>query len=122
MADIHILDGRGRDVRVVMHFDVPDQTNEVNNSYRAALIGSGRGGTTIMAEGVGIGQVTAEEKSKIEAGEVYEFVEAWDIESGGTTNAQLRAAIRKIYGLRETEIIDRLTRQLKYFGHTESRA
>ena len=121
MADMHVLVGGGNKWRVVMHFLVPDENNSVAVSYRAALVASGLGGTTSMAEGVGAGQITAAEKAQIEAGEVLEQVELLSVESGGTAPAQLRAAIRKLYASVQTRIIDQMKKQLRYFGHTESK-
>ena len=121
MADMHILAGGGDTFRVATHFAVPNQDNAVGVSYRTALVNSGQGGTTSMVEGAGAGQITTVEKAQIEAGEVLEQVELLSVESGGTAPAQLRAAIQKLYASVEDRVIDQMKKQLRYFGHTESK-
>ena len=122
MADIHILAGDGRKHwRVVFHLDVPDADNDVGVNYRTALANSGLGGTSVMAEGTGPGQITTAELALVAAGQVYECVESVRSDTRGQTEASQRAALKAAYAKAETDILARLQRQLKYFGYTESR-
>jgi len=126
MADIHVLD-RSTDgaCRVVFHFPVPDAMNAVGVSYRAALVASGIGGSTVLPEGTGPGQITTAEKSQIEAGEVYEdprTLRRGMLESGGTEPAQLKATLRQFYGQQKQEHLQQVAARLMWFGHTESEA
>jgi hypothetical protein len=122
VADIHVLTGSSDRWRAVFHIAVPNQGNSVSVNYRTALVNSGVGATTVMTEGSGPGQITTAEKAQIEAGEVYEDVVEFALESGGTSVPQQRTALRAIYATRKTNAIAELQHQLKYFGHTESEA
>ncbi len=125
MADIHILDGTGggNSWTVVAHLDVPDTNNAVGVNYRTALVNSGRGGTTVLPDGDGtLGTINSTEKTNITAGAVFEFTFTWEIERGGTTTAQLRSELRLEYSRRASLFTAQLQEDLKYFGHTESRA
>ncbi len=103
-----------------MHFPVPDTNNDVAVNYRTALVNSGIGGSTVMAEGVGPGQILAAEKTAIEAGEVYEHVAPFRIESSGKTPAQLQRTIRGFLAQAKIDVVAELKRKLRYYGHTES--
>ena len=50
MSDMHVLEGDGTKWRIVMHFAVPNANNLVNVNYRTALVNSGLGGTTVLAD------------------------------------------------------------------------
>ena len=120
MADMHITTGDGERWTIVMHFPVPDVNNDVAVNYRTALVNSGIGGTTVMAEGVDPGQIGTTEKTAIEAGEVFEHVGTFRVESGGTSNVQLRDSIREFYTRAKVDVIDDMKSRLRYYGHTES--
>lgn len=118
MADIHVLAGDGlRYWTLVFHFAVPDQTNNVNVSYRTALINSGIGGTSQMTEGTGPGQITTAELALIQAGELYEFSLPFLAESGATNNAELLTAIRAEYAKHEAPVLNHLKKKLRYYGY-----
>ncbi|MCP4248073.1 MAG: hypothetical protein GY778_13585 [bacterium] len=120
MADMHVLDGDGLRWRIAMHFAVPDANNAVAVNYRTALVNSGLGGSTVLTEGPGDGQITAVEKALVVAGEVYEHLASFLVESGGTATAELRASLRQFYSREKAAVIADLQRRLRYFGHTES--
>ena len=122
MSDMHVITGGDSgEWSIVMHFAVPDTNNAVMVNHRIALINSGLGGTTILPDGDGSdGTISAAEKTTIEAGELFEHIVSFPIESGGTTTPKLRTTIRNLYASEETSIINRLKRRLKYYGHTES--
>lgn len=120
MADMHVLDGDGQRWRVAMHFPVPDANNAVGVNYRTALVNSGLGGTTVMAEGTDPGEINATEKADVQSGAVFEYIASFLVESGGTSNAQLRDSLRQFYTTEKNGILTRLQDRLRYYGHTES--
>ncbi len=122
MADMHILDGDGSRWRVVMHFAVPSANNAVGVNYRTALVSSGLGGTTVMEEGTGDGQITAAEKGLIESGAVHEHSVQVSADGTGQTTGGRQALLRALYAAEEAATIARLQTQLRFFGHTESKA
>lgn len=122
MSDIHVLTGDGSQQRVVMHLPVPNTNNEVGVNYRTALVNSGLGGATTMTEGSGAGQINTVEKAKVEAGEVYEHSTTFELEGVGASTASQQAALRAAFTREKTAVVDKIQRQLKFFGHTESEA
>lgn len=120
MADIHVQTGDGTHWQIVMHLPVPNQNNAVAVNYRNALVNSGIGGSTVLTEGVGAGQITTAEKDQIAFGELYEHVEQFRAESGGTSGPELQAALRQFYVQEKAHVTAHLQRRLRYFGHTES--
>lgn len=77
MSQWHALDGipDGNAYRIIFHVPIPSANNRVGVNYRAALIGSGIGGTTVMAEGPNPGQITTAEKASLAAGSLMEIAE-----------------------------------------------
>lgn len=122
MADIHVLAGGGRDRwTLLFHFAVPDQNNNVDVSYRTALVNSNLGGVSSMAEGTGPGQIATAELALLQAGELYEFSLSFLAESGATNNAELLAVIRAEYTKHEIPVLSRLRKQLRYYGYTAAK-
>ena len=122
MADIHVLAGDGlHHWTLALHFAVPDQDNNVSVSYRVALVNSGIGGTSQMAEGTGAGQITPVELASLQAGELYEFNLSFLAESGATNNTELLAAIRAAYTAHEAPVLNRLQKRLRYYGYTAAK-
>ena len=72
MAKSHIFSKQGQGVQVVMHFPVPATANAVGVSWRTALVNSGLGGTSVLAEGLGAGQITSAELAQVRSGELLE--------------------------------------------------
>ena len=122
MYDMHVLTGNnGNRWTVVMHFAVPAGNNSVGMLWKDALIKSGMGGTTALPDGDGTGgTIGTTEKAAVEAGTVYEHSGSFLVESGGTSNAELRASLRSFYARERAKIIDDLQSKLKYFGYIES--
>ena len=120
MANWHALEGSddGNSFRIAFHIAIPAGNNRVSVSYRTALIASGIGGTTILVEGVGPGQIATAEKAQIAAGEVYEHIENV-VTNPGETAAALQARITAMHTALATSVRDRLQRRLTYFGHTQ---
>lgn len=69
MSDYHILSGSkdGNKFRIVVHFQVPDVTNEASVNYRTAIV-QYQGGAPIQSRIPEPG----EEQTKLDAGELYE--------------------------------------------------
>ncbi len=122
MADMHVLEssGDGLSWKIVMHFAVPDTNNAVSVNHRTALVNSGVGGTTVLVEGTGPGQILTAEKALIDTGEIFEHVAEFRVESGGTSTAQLRASIQGFYAAEKSRMLALLQSRLRYYGHTES--
>ena len=127
MSDMHVMTGNGRGWwTIIMHFPVSDADNSVGVNWRIALINSrasndpeAPSSLSSMVEGVGPGQITTAELAQVEAGELFEYPVSFLVESGGTSPSELRAALRDKYAKEESDTIDRLKLELKYFGHTE---
>jgi len=123
MSNIHVLTGRPNRWLIVLHIPVPDINNSVGVSYRTALVNSGRGGTSVLSvgeipEAPGPGEIAQSELDLIETGEVFEHVESFLLESGGTTNPQLLASLDAFYNLRDGQVLLREQDILRYFGFT----
>lgn len=117
----HVLTGRedGNSYSVVFHIPIPNTNNRVAVNYRTALVNSGIGGTTVLPEGNGAGQITSAEKAQVVAGELYEHVEQFDTNPGETAN-QIRDRIDARYTALVTAIQSRLAGRLAYFGFTRN--
>lgn len=121
MADIHVLAGDGLyRWAIVFHFAVPNINNSVSVNYRTALINSGLGGTSVMTEGSGAGQITTAELAQVVSGELYEHGEPFLAESGSTNNAEMLAAAQAMYASRETPVLATLQKRLRYYGYIGS--
>jgi hypothetical protein len=72
MAKTHILSKQGQSVQVVMHFPIPATMNAAGVLWRTALVNSGLGGTSVLAEGTGAGQITSAELLRVQSGELLE--------------------------------------------------
>ena len=120
MADMHVLDGDGSKWRVVMHFAVPNVNNAVGVNYRTALVKSGLGGTTQLADGTGPGQIMAAEKTLVESGAVLEHAMSVSVDGSGQTTGGRKALLRSLYTSTKNAVMANLQSRLKFYGHTES--
>lgn len=126
MSDMHVLDGRGDGTYpVAMHFPVPSGNNAVGVPWSTTVVESAGfeedGITPIVRKSV-LRTISQSEIDSIAAGTVFERVVVVRAESGGTTNAQLRASLREFYAGEKVTATALLETQLKYFGHTEDQA
>lgn len=124
MSDMHVIGGTqdGR-YRIVMHIDVPDETNAVAVNLRIALVRAGLATPTVLVDGDGNGgTIDATEKGLLANGSKVEHVESFLVESAGTTTGQIRAALRARYAQIDAQVVDELRRKLKYFGRNEARS
>ncbi len=127
MADMYVLTGNNsNEWTIVMHFTVPDVDNAVGINFRTALVNSGiglgeDGRRTILPTGDDTGgTISTAEEALLDSGERFEHVGSFRAESGGTSNAAIRASIREFYAAQNTSVQAKVASQLRYFGHTES--
>lgn len=112
MADYHILaaDRYGNSFQVVMHFPVPDQTNEAAVNYRLAIV-QWQGGAPIQSILTDIGA----EQTQLDAGELYE--RAYSFHSNpGETQPQKQARLDTMWDEKRIEIQASLVKVLSYWG------
>jgi hypothetical protein len=124
MAAIHVLSGAetGGSFQVVFHFPVPDTNNSVGVNYRAALVASGKGGSTRLTEGTGPGEITTAEKAQIESGAVYEHSRTIQQSGGDLSTPNLLAEVRSFYSRDKGDLTARIAVALQYFGYTAAEA
>ena len=120
MADIHVLTGTGTRWSIIIHMLIPDVVNAVGVGYRAALVNSGLGGTTRLTIGAGPGEISAVEQDQITQGALYEHETTFLVESGGTSESDLRQCLREVCSQERIIALAHLQRALRYYGHTES--
>ena len=113
MADITVLE---RDThnrwRVVMHFPVPPGSNAAGVPWRAALVLSGIGGSTILPNGDGTGgTISAADKALIESGALLEHVESLRLGGGDP-----QASARQLYNSRKADKTAQLQARLNQYG------
>lgn len=120
MSQWHARDGLpdGNAYNVIFHVPIPSGNNRVGVSYQAALIASGIGGTTVMAEGNGTGLITTAEKASIASGAVLEVVEVFNTNPGETANALVARVNARYTALADVAgaFLSNLKRRLDYWG------
>lgn len=129
MADSHVLEIVNGIAQVVMHFPVPTGNNAVGITLPAALVKS-KGlddkraaivPQSILPDGDGTGgTIDAVEKAAIADGTLSERLVRVEIEEGRDTEAKVQRALRKFYGREQTEFQAELSRELKWYGMTDS--
>lgn len=120
MASYHVLagDDAGNCFSVAHHIDIPGGgNNRAGVQWRAALIASGIGGTTVLADGDGSGgTISAAEKAAVQSGAVLEVVEQFDTHPGETA-LQLRARLDARHADLAARTLAALQAKLTYFGY-----
>lgn len=114
MSDYHILtgDSYANAYSVVMHFPVPDTTNEVGTSYRVALVESRGLGSFESA----VPWIDAGELTQLQAGELIEYV--WSFHSRpGETTGQKRDRIDTAWENVRQAVLAALQNSLSYWGY-----
>src|SRR5262245_64243657 len=106
----------GNTYEVIFHIPVPAGNNRAGVAYPVALIGSGRGGTTVMKEGTGQGEITAAEKAQIESGTIYEVTEPFATNPGEAMNVA-RNRIDARFNQLLIEVPAKLQNALAYWGY-----
>ena len=127
MADMYVLTGNNaNEWTIVMHFAVPNVNNAVGINFRTALVNSGigqgeNGRRTVLPTGDDTGgTISAAEEALLDSGERFEHVTSFRLESGGTSNALIRSALRDFYAAKNIHIQQDVGSRLRYFGRTES--
>ena len=93
MAQVHVLEYADGRFRCVIHTATPSGDNSANIPWSTVFLATGRSGRTVLVEGTGPGQITADEKAQIQAGAVLEFevpIEA----ANSITGAQLQTLLQ----------------------------
>ncbi len=121
MGDIHVLDGKGSEYAVAMHFTVPSGNNPEGVPWSTALLRSGRGGTTVLEDGDGTqGTIdTATEKLAIEAGTVFEKVVNVELDGSGQTTSGRLTVLQDRHAFTLGALTAELQSSLRYFGQVE---
>ncbi|MCK4826940.1 hypothetical protein KA005_65005 [bacterium] len=112
MSDYHILtaDKYGNSFQVVMHFPVPDQTNEASVNYRTAIV-QWQGGAPIQSILTDIGA----EQTLLDAGEIYE--QSYNFHSNpGENQATKQAQLDAMWDEKRIEVQAELVKILSYWG------
>ena len=118
MSDIHVLNRQGqRRWRLVFHYPVPNVNNAVGVNFRTAIVNAGLA-QTVLQEGTGPGEISTAELALINNGEIFEAVHSFEVESGGTSNADLIEAIEELYSKLQLQERQRIQGILRYFGFT----
>lgn len=117
MSNIHILQRHGEKIRVVFHFPTPPGTNSANGTWKAVLLAAGVAGTTVLTEGTGLGNISAQEKSSIQSGDVLELETTIQLDMKAN-NAQRVAAIDEMYSKIMADYLDDLQAAYKFYGVT----
>ena len=123
MANWHALTGKddANSFTIVYHLAVPNSNNAVAINYRTALVNSGLGGRTILPDGDGTGgTISAAEKTSIQSGALYEYVEPFATNPGQNL-ATLQAAVDARWTALSNAggaFLTALANRLKYFGAT----
>lgn len=115
MSKIHVLENNNGKYRVVLHFNVPAGSNSASKTWKDCALSSGDGIATILAEGVGVGQITTVEKTSVESGDVLEVVDNILLESGGASPASLEAMADGIINNKKALLLQKY----KYYGYTQ---
>jgi hypothetical protein len=117
MANWHARESNedGNTIIIVFHVPIPVETNQAGLGLRDALARSPLRSNTVMAEGTGQGLITAAEKAQLAAGELFEFVQRFDV-NPNLTATQTRDLIDARYTQLATAIPARLRKALAYFG------
>ena len=71
MAQVHVLEYADGRFRCVIHTATPSGDNSANIPWATVFLATGRSGRTVLVEGTGPGQITAEEKAQIQAGRCW---------------------------------------------------
>lgn len=113
MSDYHILaaDKYGNKYDVVMHFPVAEVNNEVDVSYRTAIV-EWQGGAPIQSVLINPGL----EQAQLDAGELYERVYPFN-SNPGETLVDKRNRLDVMYADNLSDIQAELQKVLGYWGY-----
>jgi hypothetical protein len=116
MANVHILERTGNGYRVAVHIPTPAGNNAAAVAWSAALLRSGRGGTTELPDGDGTGgTILAAEKLTITNGTVMELIET--IEPPPTlAGAALLTWLDQWYAAKVIEVQNGIQARLNQYG------
>lgn len=117
MAKIHVLSGDiNNSYTVAVHATTPAGNNSAGTPWADAIKNSGRA-TSILTVGTGPGQISQNEFNQITGGTVIEASFQWD-DNPMWTNAERQTDLDLRATQLTTELLERYSRELKYFGFT----
>lgn len=130
MSDIHILDKRKGEHRLVFHFAVAGGDNDVpagaggSVTWREAVAASQGGSPTSALPDGGSeaggggkkGTISSEELAQVASGAVLERSYRFPVDSGGTTDAERAASLRAFYAQKKTQATAEIAASLGYYG------
>src|SRR5689334_4255246 len=97
MANWHVRQRSGNGIEVAFHIAVPAGNNTGGISWANALVKSGLGGTTVLADGTGTdGGISASEKASLVAGNLLEVIATYQVQPGQSA-AQVSAALTALW-------------------------
>ena len=113
MANYHILsaDRHGNSFSVIMHFPVPDIANAIGRNYREVLIewlGGSQPSQVPFIDGA--------EQTQLNAGELLEHSIRFN-SNPGESLVQKQARIDALWESERTDMVERLSNELSYWGH-----
>ena len=118
MARVHVLTTSDRVSRVVCHSSVGNGNNKVGTSWVDCMVASRRN-VSQLEIGTLPGQITAAEHADIVAGVLFECSGLHDVDAGGSTGPQRKAALDAFADRLISESQEELRRRLDYWGHTQ---
>lgn len=119
MAKIHVLTGSGTNIyTVAVHATTPAGLNAAGILWSDAVKNSGRA-VSILTVGNGPGQIQTNEMNQITNGALIEGVMQWG-DDPAWTNAERTSDLDIRASQLVTELLDRYSRELKYFGFTRA--
>ena len=115
MSDYHVRqsDEANNAITVIAHIPIPDTTNEVNVSYRTALV-EWQGGAPIQSQLPGISQA---EQDALDAGSLYEIVRKVSTAGPEETLVEKQNRFDALYNAAVTNTQSRLQTILAYWGY-----
>ena len=115
MSKLHIGSNVNSDTwNVVIHNPTPVGNNNAGCSWQDVLVNSGVGGTTVLNEGSGAGQISTVEKAAVEAGTVIEMATQLTVQPPYALS-DWNVAVNEAWTKHATE----LKRQLNWYGRVE---
>lgn len=130
MSDIHVLEKRGGEHRLVFHFAVAAGDNDVpagagglvtwQEAVAASLGGSPASvlpdGGAEAGGGGKKGAISSEELAQVASGAVMERSYSFPVDSGGTTDAERATSLRAFYAQKKAEVTAEIAKSLGYYG------
>ncbi len=123
MANVHVLDIVGGQVRLVCHVPMPTGVNAVGMAFKDAYLQHHGPGTTVLKDGDGsFGTISPEEKAAVVAGDLIESVQ-WRIPQGDwaqLSDAEQDVILDEGFADLVEDITEQVETQFYYYGFTRT--